>query len=245
MMLSPAALRLSLLLLLISAALLALGVCVGSLGFENLLRQWLYGSPDDQALAGQLIWDIRLPRTLGAWAAGALLGLAGAIAQGLFRNPLADPYLLGSSAGAALGVAMMLVVLGGAAGMLSGAVDAGSWQAWLQSVGRRGAGLQSGNAWLRIGLTGAAFIGASAGVLLTLLLARGVQHTLRLLLAGVIVGVLMGAATSLLLLLSPDSCRLSCSAPLALWVGLPAPSCWWFGCLAAPSLVFLRKRWMR
>ena len=58
---------------------------------------------------------------------------------------------------------------------------------------------------MRLGLTGAAFIGASAGVILTLTLAQGVQHTLRLLLAGVIVGVLLGAATSLILLLSPDS----------------------------------------
>lgn len=41
--------------------------------------------------------------TLLAWLAGALLGLAGAVAQGLFRNPLADPYLLGSASGASLG----------------------------------------------------------------------------------------------------------------------------------------------
>ena len=56
-----------------------------------------------------IVWDIRLPRTLGAWLAGALLGLAGAVAQGLFRNPLADPYLLGSASGASLGVAVALV----------------------------------------------------------------------------------------------------------------------------------------
>jgi iron complex transport system permease protein len=201
----PAAMRLSLAMLAVSMGLLALGVCVGSIGFENLLHQWLRGMPDERRTAEQLIWEIRLPRTLGAWAAGALLGLAGAVAQGLFRNPLADPYLLGSSAGAALGVALMLVALGGAAGMLGGAVDPGSWQAWLQSAGRKGASLQSGNAWMRIGLTGAAFMGAAGGVVLTLLLARGVQHTLRLLLAGVIVGVLLGAATSLVLLFSPDS----------------------------------------
>jgi iron complex transport system permease protein len=59
-----------------------------------------------------LIRDIRLPRTLGALAAGALLGLAGAIAQGLFRNALADPYLLGSAAGAGLGVVLVLAAGG-------------------------------------------------------------------------------------------------------------------------------------
>ena len=58
------------------------------------------------------MWDIRLPRTLGAWLAGALLGLAGAVAQGLFRNPLADPYLLGSASGASLGVALALAMFG-------------------------------------------------------------------------------------------------------------------------------------
>ncbi|MGH8830117.1 MAG: FecCD family ABC transporter permease, partial [Polaromonas sp.] len=120
----------------------------------------------------------RLPRTAGAWLAGALLGLAGAVAQGLFRNPLADPYLLGSASGASLGVACAMVAFG------------------VSPLATH---------WLvRIGLTGAAFVGAVAAVLLTLLLAKGVQHTLRLLLAGVIVGVVLGAITALTLLLAPD-----------------------------------------
>jgi iron complex transport system permease protein len=55
-----------------------------------------------------------------------------------------------------------------------------------------------------VGLTGAAFLGAVFAVLLTLLLARGVQHTLRLLLAGVIVGVVLGAMASLITLMRPD-----------------------------------------
>ena len=103
-------------------ALAALGVCVGSTGFENLIGPLLSPAshPDQAAMAQQIVWEIRLPRTVGAWAAGALLGLAGAVAQGLFRNPLADPYLLGSASGASLGVAMALVALGGGAGMLGG-----------------------------------------------------------------------------------------------------------------------------
>ena len=75
-------------------ALLILGAGVGSNGLESVLQM----GQDPVAL--QIVWDIRLPRTLGAWVAGALLGLAGAVAQGLFRNPLADPYLLGSASGA-------------------------------------------------------------------------------------------------------------------------------------------------
>jgi iron complex transport system permease protein len=159
-------------LLLASAALLLLGVSVGSTGFDSLLKL----PRDAQALL--IVWEIRLPRTVGAWLAGALLGLAGAVAQGLFRNPLADPYLLGSASGASLGVAVAMVLFGVSP-------LATHWLA-------------------RLGLTGAAFIGAVLAVLLTLLLAKGVQHTLRLLLAGVIVGVVLGAITALLLLLSPD-----------------------------------------
>ena len=166
------ALLLGLGLLLASALLLLLGVSVGSTGFESLRNM----QHDPQAM--QIIWEIRLPRTAGAWLAGALLGLAGAVAQGLFRNPLADPYLLGSASGASLGVAGAMVLFGVSP-------LATHWVA-------------------RIGLTGAAFLGAVGAVLLTLLLAKGVQHTLRLLLAGVVVGVVLGAVTSLLLLLTPD-----------------------------------------
>lgn len=159
-------------LLLASAALLLLGASVGSTGLDSVFNM----RNDPQAL--QIVAEIRLPRTLGAWLAGALLGLAGAVAQGLFRNPLADPYLLGSASGASLGVALAMALLGVSP-------LATHWLA-------------------RLGLTGAAFVGAVLAVLLTLLLAKGVQNTLRLLLAGVIVGVVLGAITSLVLLLTPE-----------------------------------------
>ena len=83
--------------------LLGLGLAAGSQGWS-----FAWGEEAD------LIAAIRAPRSLGALLAGALLGLAGAIAQGLFRNPLADPYLLGSAAGAGLGV--VLVPCGGRGG---------------------------------------------------------------------------------------------------------------------------------
>ena len=159
-------------LLLIAFVLALLGVGVGSTGFASVLHA------TDDPVALQILWDIRLPRTLGAWVAGALLGLAGAVAQGLFRNPLADPYLLGSASGASLGVALSLVLFG---------VSPFAAQ-WL----------------MRLGLTAGAFAGAVGGVLLTLMLAKGVQHTLRLLLAGVIVGVVLGAAKELIMLARPD-----------------------------------------
>ena len=179
------------------AAMVVLGLCIGSAGFENTVGRRLGAhTPDaERHMAQPIVWDIRLPRTLGSLAAGALLGLAGALAQGLFRNPLADPYLLGSASGASLGVALALASLGGGAGMVGGSMM--SEHAAISVF--------SSSVWVRLGLTGAAFGGAVLAVLLTLSLARGVQHTLRLLLAGVIVGVVLGAITSLVLLFSPDS----------------------------------------
>ncbi len=155
-----------------SLLLLLAGLGVGSTGFESVVRL------RDDPVARQIVWDIRLPRTLGAWLAGALLGLAGAVAQGLFRNPLADPYLLGSASGAALGGTVAMALFG--ASPLA--------THWFTSLG----------------VTGMAFIGAAGAVVLTLMLAKGVQHTLRLLLAGVIVGVVLGALRDLVELASPD-----------------------------------------
>lgn len=64
----------------------------------------------DQALESRLILDWRLPRVIAAAAVGALLGLGGCLFQGLFRNPLAEPYLLGSAGGAAVGATVALLV---------------------------------------------------------------------------------------------------------------------------------------
>src|SRR5512133_201936 len=97
-------------LLLASAVLLLLGVSVGSTGFDSVLA--MQRDLQAQEMGWKIVWEIRLPRTVGAWLAGALLGLAGAVAQGLFRNPLADPYLLGSASGASLGVACAMVLFG-------------------------------------------------------------------------------------------------------------------------------------
>src|SRR4030081_481339 len=65
------------------------------------------GAPD---LRSRLLVEWRLPRVLAAALVGALLGLGGAIYQGVFRNPLAEPYLLGSAGGAALGATVALLV---------------------------------------------------------------------------------------------------------------------------------------
>ena len=170
--------RLGWVLLLLALVLCGAGLAAGSEG-------WVFADlvgPD----AGLVIGQIRAPRTLGAWLTGALLGLAGAVAQGLFRNPLADPFLLGSAAGASFAVALVLAA-GGLLGRQLG-LDA---QAWIA----------------QLGLVGAACVGAMAGVLLTLVLARGAQQTTRLLLAGVVVGVVLSALGDLLVLAAPEALR--------------------------------------
>jgi iron complex transport system permease protein len=155
--------------------LVVLGLAAGADG-------WSFAWGDE----ADLISAIRAPRTLGALLCGGLLGLAGALAQGLFRNPLADPYLLGSAAGAGLGVVLVL-----AAGGLLGA----------------SMGLAAAGALLRLGLVGAAFTGALLGMALTLVLARGAGRPMVLLLAGVVVGVLLTALSDLVILLSPEALR--------------------------------------
>jgi iron complex transport system permease protein len=195
-------------LLLLSALLLLLGTGVGSTGLDTLSA--LQRDPQ----AWQIVWEIRLPRSVGAWLAGALLGLAGALAQGLFRNPLADPYLLGSASGASLGVALAMALLGVS---------------------------PLATAWLSLlGLSGAAFAGAALAVLLTLLLAQGVQHTLRLLLAGVVVAVVLGALTSLVLLLSPDIMQAMQSFMLGSTSFLAWPAC---ALMAVVALLCLLAAW--
>jgi iron complex transport system permease protein len=139
---------------------------------------WLL-APDAQSSV--VLWQIRLPRTLGAWCGGALLGLCGATAQGVFRNPLAEPYLLGTASGAVLGVAISLVAADSTLGEL----------AW--------AG--------KIGITAAAWIGAASATLLTIALSRGVLQTASLLLAGIVIAFVLSAVTSLILLTKPEIWR--------------------------------------
>jgi iron complex transport system permease protein len=166
----------------LAAALLALAALLAAGGLAAGSEGWSFA----WAQEWDLVQAIRAPRTVGALMVGALLGLAGALAQGLFRNPLADPYLLGSAAGAGLGVVLVLC----AGGLLG------------QHIGLATAGLLQ-----RVGLVGAAFAGALAGVSLTLLLARGAARPMALLLAGVVVGILLSSLSELLTLMSPEALR--------------------------------------
>lgn len=150
------------------------GLCAGAQGWST---DWM------RELT--VLTEIRAPRTVGALLAGACLGLAGAIAQGLFRNPLADPYLLGSASGAGLAVTAALALAS------AGPVNGNALTGLIGSAG----------------LTSAAFAGALAGVSLTLALAGGARHSGVLLLAGVVVGMILGAVTELIAMGMPDILR--------------------------------------
>lgn len=99
-------------------ASIVLGVAYGPIGWLSLggvLREFLglesgLANPD-------ILWSIRLPRVVLGALVGGTLAIAGCGYQGVFRNPLADPYLLGSAAGAGLGATIAVVYWGSAAGV--------------------------------------------------------------------------------------------------------------------------------
>ena len=108
------------------AALIALALISSGIGASHMAVSTLFS--DNKALADlarQVVIDIRLPRTILAILAGASLGLAGAVLQGLLRNPLADPGIMGISATSALGSVLAFyfgfqaVTAGGIAGSLA------------------------------------------------------------------------------------------------------------------------------
>lgn len=153
----------------LALAVVALSLMLGTYGLSlSGLGATLAGNPPDDT-ARTVVLELRLPRSLAALACGALLGLSGAILQGLTRNGLADPSLLGVSQGAALAVVGLIVLAPGAPqglraplAVLGSLAAAGLVQAL--AAGPRGAGP------LRLVLTGlglSAFLSALISTLLT------------------------------------------------------------------------------
>ena len=107
----------SLMLLILFMALAATsvfaGLAFGSVDIPVLMvvQTLLSTSDGSESVPHQIIWDLRLPRVLAAFACGGLLALAGLLLQVLLRNPLADPYILGVSGGAGVG-ALLAMLLG-------------------------------------------------------------------------------------------------------------------------------------
>jgi iron complex transport system permease protein len=118
--------------------------------------------------------DARLPKAITAIFAGAALGVGGALMQTLFRNPLADPFVLGVSSGAVLGAA--IVILG---------TSTTGWLSGLSIV-------------RQLGVTGASVAGAGLVLVLALAFARRVGNPTTVLIVGVMFGFLSGALVDVL-----------------------------------------------
>ena len=149
--------------------------CNTTLGAMRLPLVNLLPSGDDML---RHIWlTIRLPRVLLALLVGAALALSGCVMQGLFRNPLADPGLLGISSGAALAVACWLVLPLSASGLIA---------LYMPML--------------------AAFIGSLAVMVVIFILSRAEEGSLsRLLLVGIAINALCGALVGVLAWLSNDA----------------------------------------
>lgn len=159
----------------VSVAALTMGPAHISVGQTvAILRDGPKGSPEASYSTAQqqIIWNLRLPRILTAIVAGMVLAVSGMVYQAIFRNPMADPYVLGISSGAGFGVALaaFLGILGGATGV---------WQ-----------------------VPTAAFIGSAGSALLILMLSGGVRRSpVTLLLTGVALNFLLSALMTLFMYL--------------------------------------------
>lgn len=161
------------LLVLASLAALVLASAIGSVALAPAAWWNALWQPD--SAAGELVWRLRLPRALAAWSVGAMLALAGCLMQVLLRNPLADPYVLGVSGGAAFAV-LLGMTLGAAAVFYPLLALAGSLFSVLLVFGlARGTGPWSG---ARLLLTGVVTASGWAA-LISLVLSLGSDSSLR------------------------------------------------------------------
>lgn len=110
--------RINLMLALALTVALTVALALGEVGLSG--AQYLQAFRDPGSGPGLILWQVRAPRAVCAVVVGAALGLSGALMQGLLRNPLAEPGVLGVSATASLGGALVLVA---GAGMVTGAVE--------------------------------------------------------------------------------------------------------------------------
>ena len=136
---------------------------------------WVALTGTGQGMAGEVVTGLRLPRALAAFACGGLLALAGALMQVLLRNPLADPYVLGVSGGAAVG-ALSAMLFGLPLLFIHGGAFFGAFAAILVVFGlARGDGSWTQTRLLLTGVIVAA--GCSAAV--ALIISVAAEHQLR------------------------------------------------------------------
>ena len=163
--------------------LIAFGLSL-SLGSVHIPLAGLFGILTGEEVSSPawaiIVHTIRLPKAITAVLAGAALSVSGLQMQTLFRNPLADPFVLGISAGASLGVAIVVL-----------------------TVGSVGSALIAGMGFLGdLSLAVAAIMGAAAVLGCVLLVSRSVQSVMTLLILGLMFGYATGAFVSILIYFS-------------------------------------------
>lgn len=166
---------LSLALLLVSVADLMLGTTL--IPLDDIWR--VLAGESTNLNYQKIILDLRLPKIVVALLAGAALAVSGLEMQTLFRNPLAGPYVLGINSGASLGVALFT---------LSAPVM----------------GLVSGSLFMRIGLTGMAWIGSALILLMVMALSRKIKSVSTILIIGMMLGSAISAVVGVLQYMGSD-----------------------------------------
>ena len=131
----------------------------------------------------QIVWNLRLPRTLTTILAGAALAMSGLQMQTFFRNPLAGPFVLGICSGASLGVALVVLVTGAGASMLIAGI----------------------NAFGNFSLAASASLGAASVLGLVISVSRRVESNMTLLILGLMFGYVSGAIVSILVYFSASN----------------------------------------
>lgn len=159
------------------AAVLAaatVGVLVGPIHigvgtvFRTLIAPlpWVGGASTADSSQASILWSLRFPRVVLGAIVGGMLATAGAAYQGVFRNPLADPYLLGAAAGANLGATLAITfapgssLIGVNAVPIAGFVGAGAAVAGAYALGRTVTGLRSTTGLILAGVAIASFFNA-------------------------------------------------------------------------------------
>jgi iron complex transport system permease protein len=155
-------------------AAFALALSVGSVPV-SAAQLWQIVTGGDAGMAGEVVTSLRLPRALAAAACGGLLALAGALMQVLLRNPLADPYVLGISGGAAVG-ALLAMLAGVTTALLELSAFAGALGAMLLVFGL--AHGEGGRTSTRLLLTGV-IVSAGCGAAVSFILAVASEQSLR------------------------------------------------------------------
>lgn len=129
-----------------------------------------------QTTAANIIEFIRFPRAVTAILAGSALSIGGLQMQTLFRNPLAGPSVLGISAGASLGVAVVMLAAGSATSLFA-IQQLGGWGSWL--------------------IVGAATLGAAGVLIIILLVSSRIKSNVTLLIIGLMIGTMTTAIVSI------------------------------------------------